>query len=238
MKIALIGYGRMGREIEGVLRERGHEVVLVVGEDSQERFTRENLRKADAAIEFTTPATAFGNVSRCLEWGVPVVCGTTGWNDTLPEAYELCRRTGGTFFYASNFSIGVNILFSLNEELARIMNRFPQYGASIREIHHIHKKDSPSGTAVTLAEGVLANLDRKMSWVNHQTDDPHALGIESVREGEVFGLHEVRYDSPSDSIALVHDTKSRRGLAEGAVLAAEFTRENKGVLTMKDLLGL
>lgn len=237
MKVALIGYGRMGKEIEAVLREKGHEVVLIVDMDSAGRMTAENLRMADVAIEFTTPATAFANVSRCLEWGVPVVCGTTGWNDRLEEARELCLANGGTFFHASNFSIGVNIMFRLNEEFARMMSRFPEYGASIRETHHIHKKDAPSGTAVTLAEGIMANLESKLSWVNHQTDDTSVLGIESVREGEIFGIHEVAYDSPADRITLTHETKSRRGLAEGAVMAAEFTQKHRGVLTMKDLMG-
>lgn len=237
MKVALIGYGRMGKEIEGVLKGKGHEVALVIDVDSRDKFTCDNISGVDVAIEFTTPATAFDNVRRCLEWGVPVVCGTTGWNDRLPEARDLCERLGGTFFYASNFSIGVNMFFALNEQLARMMNRFPEYDASMREAHHIHKKDAPSGTAVTLAEGILANLDRKMSWVNHETDEPSVLGIESIREGEIAGLHEVKYGSPADNITITHDAKNRSGFAQGVVMAAEFAQSHNGILSMREMLG-
>lgn len=228
----------MGREIESVLLERGHETGIVIDMDSRDRFTEDNFMGIDVAIEFTTPATAFANVSRCLEWGIPVLCGTTGWNDKLPEARRLCSEKDGTFFFASNFSIGVNIFFRLNETLARMMSRFPEYGVSIRETHHIHKKDAPSGTAVTLAEGIMSNMEGKKEWVGYPTADKDKVGIESFREGEVFGNHLVEYSSAVDDIILIHDSKSRRGLALGAVLAAEFMQGRKGVLSMEDMLGL
>lgn len=228
----------MGREIEAVLRSRGHEVALIIDADNGDDFTRASMQGVDVAIEFTTPATAFYNVTKCIEWGVPVVSGTTGWNDTLGEAKLLCEMAGGTFFYASNYSIGMNIFFCLNEQLAKLMNGFPEYGLSIRETHHIHKKDAPSGTAITLAEGIMEHIGRKSSWVNHPTPEPSVLTIESVREGAVAGIHEVMYESEVDTIKIEHTSKSRMGLALGAVLAAEFTQGRKGVLSMRELLQL
>ena len=169
--------------------------------------------------------------------GVPVVCGTTGWNERREEAEKLCEELDGTFFWSSNFSIGVNILFRVSEYLARIMDRFPEYAVSMREVHHTRKKDAPSGTAVTLAEGILRNIGRTEAWVNHETDCPSALGIVSVREGDVAGIHEGIYDSVADTITLCHEAKGRRGFAVGAVMAAEFAAGHKGVLTMDDMLG-
>ncbi len=234
MKAAIVGYGKMGREIESVLVERGHEVVAVIDEGGH--IDLKTLAGAQVAIEFTTPETAFRNVRSCLEMRAAVVCGTTGWQDRLPQARDLCLRLGGTFFYSSNFSIGVNVFFAVNEKLAELMNGFPQYDISMRETHHIHKKDAPSGTAVTLAEGIIGGVERKLSWVNHPTLEPEVLGIDSVREGEVCGVHEVKYESDTDSIEIIHSSKNRRGLALGAVLAAEYAIEHKGVLSMKDLL--
>lgn len=234
MKVAIIGYGKMGREIERVLLERGHSISVVIDEGGD--IDARSLAEADVAMEFSTPVTAFDNVRSCFEAGVPVVCGTTGWQDRIREVRDICERLGGTFFYSSNFSIGVNVFFAVNERLAELMNNFPQYEISMRETHHIHKKDTPSGTAVTLAEGILGKVDRKLSWVNHPTLESGVLGIESVREGEVFGIHEIKYESDTDSIELVHTSKNRRGLALGAVLAAEYALTHKGVLSMKDLL--
>ena len=226
----------MGHEIERVLIDRGHTVLFTVDAGEEAKLATERLAQADVAIEFTTPATAFGNVETCLRAGVPVVCGTTGWNERREEE-KLCEELDGTFFWSSNFSIGVNILFRVSEYLARIMDRFPEYAVSMREVHHTRKKDAPSGTAVTLAEGILRNIGRTEAWVNHETDCPSALGIVSVREGDVAGIHEVIYDSVADTITLCHEAKGRRGFAVGAVMAAEFAAGHKGVLTMDDMLG-
>ncbi len=236
MKVAIIGYGVMGREIEKILQERGHETVLVIDADNRDMLTADNLRKADAAIEFTTPSTARANVSACLQAGIPVVCGTTGWNDDLQSACEECDRLGGTFFWSSNFSIGVNIMFMVNRYLAHIMDRFPEYEVSMTEVHHTRKKDSPSGTAVTIAEGIIDNMERKSSWVNHAASSASEVAIESVREGDVPGIHEVRYESEADTLTIRHSAKGRRGFALGAVMAAEFAVTHKGVLCMDDML--
>lgn len=237
MKVAIIGYGTMGHEIERVLEERGHTVLLTVDAGEQAKLDAQTLAQADVAIEFTTPSTAFGNVEACLRAGIPVVCGTTGWNERIEEVEKLCKALNGTFFWSSNFSIGVNILFRVSEYLARIMDKFPEYGVSMREVHHTRKKDSPSGTAVTLAEGIMRNIERTREWVNYETTCPSALGIVSVREGDVAGIHEVTYASEADTITLCHSAKGRRGFAVGAVVAAEFAIGRKGVLTMDDMLG-
>lgn len=226
----------MGHEIEALLLKRGHEVPLKIDVSNHSDFNEENMSGIDAAIEFTSPHTAFGNVMDCLRWGVPVVCGSTGWNDRLEEARAYCREVGGTFFYASNFSVGVNVFFRINEYLARMMNGLPEYGVSMLEAHHSQKKDAPSGTAVTLAEGILENIGRKESWVNHETIDESTLGIVSLREGDVPGTHAVKYESPADTIEIIHTAKSRAGFALGAVLAAEYAAAHKGVLSMSDLL--
>lgn len=226
----------MGREIESLLLQRGHEVVLKIDIENTSDFNETNMKNADVAIEFTTPHTAFANVMKCLEWGVPVVCGTTGWNQRMEEAEKLCRKVDGTFFHSSNFSIGVNIFFRVSEYLARMMNREPGYCVSMTETHHTQKKDAPSGTAVMLAEGVLENIDRIGSWVNHETLDRNVLGILSLREGAVPGTHEVKYESEADIIEIRHEAKNRSGLVLGAVMAAEFTQGNKGILTMRDML--
>lgn len=236
MKIALIGYGKMGKTIEQIARERGHRIVSIVDINNPEEFQSDAFKSADVAIEFTTPATAFANYLRCFEAGVPVVSGTTGWLEHMGEIKEKCEKEGKTFFYASNFSIGVNLFFALNKYLARLMNRFPAYDVRLTETHHIHKLDAPSGTAITLAEGILENIDRKERWTLETADQPADLPIHAIREGEVPGIHEIVYESDADSISIKHDAKSRAGFALGAVLAAEFTAGKKGFLGMNDLL--
>lgn len=236
MKIALIGYGKMGKTIEQIARERGHRIVSIVDINNPEEFQSDAFKSADVAIEFTTPATAFTNYLRCFEAGVPVVSGTTGWLEHMGEIKEKCEKEGKTFFYASNFSIGVNLFFALNKYLARLMNRFPAYDVRLTETHHIHKLDAPSGTAITLAEGILENIDRKERWTQETADQPADLPIHAIREGEVPGIHEIVYESDADSISIKHDAKSRAGFALGAVLAAEFTAGKKGFLGMNDLL--
>ena len=236
MKIALIGYGKMGKTIEQIALNRGHQIVSIVDINNQEEFQSDNFKSADVAIEFTTPATAFDNYMKSFAAGVPVVSGTTGWLDRIGEIKEKCAKEGKTFFYASNFSIGVNIFFALNKYLAKIMNNFPVYNVSMTETHHIHKLDAPSGTAITLAEGILENVDRKERWTLETAEQPTDLPIHAIREGEVPGIHEVTYESDVDYISIKHDAKSRAGFALGAVVAAEFTAGKKGFLGMDDML--
>ncbi|NLJ01660.1 MAG: 4-hydroxy-tetrahydrodipicolinate reductase [Bacteroidales bacterium] len=237
MKIALIGYGKMGREIERIARDRGHEIVATIDMNEEEKFHSDEFKSADVAIEFTSPASAFQNYIHAFEAGVPVVSGTTGWLDRIDQIKEACEKEGKTFFYASNFSLGVNLFFALNNYLAGLMNLFTDYDARIEETHHIHKLDAPSGTAITLAEGILERVERKKEW-SLDKKEADTLHIESFREGEVPGIHTVVYESPVDSIRLTHDAKSREGFALGAVLAAEFTKGKKGFLGMEDLLNL
>ena len=236
MKIALIGYGKMGKTIEQIALNRGHQIVSIVDINNPEEFQSANFKSADVAIEFTTPATAFDNYMKSFAAGVPVVSGTTGWLDRIGEIKEKCEKEGKTFFYASNFSIGVNIFFALNKYLAKIMNTFPSYTISMTETHHIHKLDAPSGTAITLAEGIIENVDRKDRWTLETAEQPTDLPIHAIREGEVPGIHEVTYESDVDYISIRHDAKSRAGFALGAVVAAEFTAGKKGFLGMDDML--
>jgi 4-hydroxy-tetrahydrodipicolinate reductase len=238
MKIALIGYGKMGKEIEKIALNRGHEIVLKIDITNPEELTIANLRKADVAIEFTIPASATANYKLCFEAGIPVVSGTTGWLEQLPVIQQLCKQMNGTFFYASNFSLGVNIFFALNKKLAELMAQRSQYTVEMKEIHHTQKLDAPSGTAITLAEEIISNIPEKKSWVNHPTTNPEEVGIISEREGQVPGTHIIKYDSEDDYIEITHLTKSRRGLAMGAVLAAEYSFGKKGILSMNDLLNL
>ena len=229
----------MGREIEAAAVNRGHEVVLKIDIDNIDEFTPDNLAKADVAIEFTRPDTALGNVLRCLNSSTPVVCGTTGWADKLDEAVNLCRSKNGSFLWASNFSLGVNLFFKLNSYLAGLMNRFNQYDASMTEIHHTKKLDIPSGTAITLAEGVISKLDCKKSWSSGCTvgnSGKDILEIESIREGDVPGIHTVCYKSECDSITITHEAYTRQGFALGAVIAAEYIMVRKGVFSMEDVL--
>jgi len=235
MKIALIGYGKMGKEIEQIALQRGHQIVSVIDVNSMDNFDSDAFKSADVAIEFSQPSSAFENYKRCFAANVPVVSGTTGWLEHLEEVKALCKEEGQTFFYASNYSVGVNIFFAVNKYLARIMNQFPSYDVRMQEVHHIHKLDAPSGTAITLAEGVLENIDRKTSWKEGLEADPSVLSIESIREGEVPGIHEILYESEADTISIKHDAKNRKGFALGAVVAAEFTQGKKGFLTMNDI---
>jgi 4-hydroxy-tetrahydrodipicolinate reductase len=240
MKIALIGYGKMGHIIERIALERGHEVVSKVDVDNQEEFESEAFASADVAIEFTVPAKAVENYRKAWAVGVPVVSGTTGWNAVLPELKEEIAANGYTLFWASNFSLGVNLFFELNRRLAQMMNRYANYDVAMTEIHHTEKKDAPSGTAITLAEGVLENLDRKEEWVlvdGQESADGGRLGIVALREGKVPGTHIVSYDSAVDTITIKHEAKSREGFALGAVVAAEFlVGKPAGFYSMVDLI--
>ena len=236
MKIALIGYGKMGRTIEEVAKERGHAIVSIIDIDNQEDFDSPQFLSADVAIEFSQPQSAFDNYRKCFERNIPVVAGTTGWLDRWDEIKNLCTKGNQTFFYASNYSIGVNIFFALNKYLAKIMNKFPSYDVRMEEIHHIHKLDSPSGTAISLAGNILENIDRKKCWKEGSEGVSEDLLIHSKREGEVPGIHEVIYESDVDSIRIWHSAKNRRGLALGAVMAAEFVKGKKGFLSMNDML--
>jgi 4-hydroxy-tetrahydrodipicolinate reductase len=238
MKIALVGYGRMGHEIESVAKQRGHSIELIIDKDNVEQFTAENLKSVDVVIEFTTPSEAFANVCKAFKAGVPVVSGTTGWLDKMEEARRVCLENNGAFFYASNFSIGVNVMFAVNRKLAQLMRDFSQYDVTVEETHHTGKVDAPSGTAITLAQGILENSDRKKSWVEGWTTNPSELGVTSVRRGVVPGVHTITWESDQDTIVLSHSAKNRRGLAMGAVLAAEYVADKKGIFSMNDMLGI
>lgn len=238
MKIALIGYGKMGKEIERIALDRGHEIVLKIDITNPEELTISNLQKADVAIEFTIPTSATANYQLCFEAGIPVVSGTTGWLEHLPEVHQQCKNLNGTFFYASNYSLGVNIFFALNKKLAELMGNRSEYSIEMKEIHHTQKLDAPSGTAITLAEGIIENIPEKKTWVNYTTTVTSELGIVSEREGQVPGTHIVTYDSEVDYIEITHCAKSRKGFAFGAVLAAEYSFGKKGILSMNDLLNI
>lgn len=234
MKIALIGYGKMGRMIEEIALSRGHEIVSIIDIDNQEEFESEAFASADVAIEFTTPWTAYDNYLKAWAAGVKVVSGSTGWMKEHGDDVRKACQEGKTLFWASNFSVGVAIFSAVNTYLAKIMNRFEQYDVNLVETHHVHKLDAPSGTAITLAEQIVENLDRKERWGLHETK-PGVLRIDDIRRKEVPGIHSITYDSPEDMITITHDAHSRRGFALGAVLAAEYTKDHSGLLTMSDL---
>jgi 4-hydroxy-tetrahydrodipicolinate reductase len=236
MKIALIGYGRMGKEIEKIAVSRGHEIGLIIDITNPEDLTVENLQKCDVAIEFTIPASAINNYSVCFDAGIPVVSGTTGWLENKDQVYKKCTGTNGTFFYGSNFSVGVNLFFELNKKLAELMAPRSEYNVEMTEVHHTQKLDAPSGTAISLADDILEQLPTKDMWVNDQTPASNELNIKSERVGQVPGIHTIKYESDIDFIEITHNAKSREGFAFGAVLAAEYCQNNKGILTMKDLL--
>src|SRR5687768_1548038 len=238
MKIALIGYGKMGKAIEAIAQGRGHEIVHRIDINSPQLLEKEHLSQADVAIEFTTPETAFHNILKCFEAGVPVVCGTTGWLEQLPEVKAQCLEKHQAFLYASNFSIGVNIFFELNRRLAELMATQPVYNVHMEEIHHTQKKDAPSGTAITLADQIVELLPGKKAWVNHHSSDPEELFIESKRIDPAPGTHIINYHSPIDDITIIHTAHSREGFAAGAVTAAEWLKGKKGIFTMKDVLSL
>lgn len=237
MKIALLGYGKMGKAIEAIAKDRGHVIGVTIDNEDEWLQRMDLLRSCDLAIDFSFPTTVVGNIKRCFDLGMPIVVGTTGWYDQLDTLVSECRQSGQSLFVASNFSIGMNIMFDLNRRLAKLMNGYG-YDVSISETHHIHKLDAPSGTAITLANDIINELDRKDSWQLSTTPGigGHAIPITSIREGEVPGIHEVVYDNEIDTITLSHSAKSRKGLALGAVLAAEYLFGKKGYYTMRDLL--
>jgi len=238
MNIALIGYGKMGKAIEEIALVKGHEVVLKIDLDNRHEFTAENLSKADVAIEFTSPHSAVENLEILFNAGIPVVCGSTGWLEHWEKIQSLCQANNGAFIYASNFSIGVNLFFELNNYLARLMSRHPEYDVSMEEIHHTQKKDAPSGTAITLAEGVLEYITSKKQWVNEASSNSEDLVITSKRIDPAPGTHSIKYHSTIDDIEIIHTAHNRKGFAGGAVAAAEFLAGKKGIYTMKDVLGL
>ena len=237
MKIALIGYGKMGKAIEEVALDKGHEIVLKIDVQNNEDFTKENLQKADVAIEFTGPHSAYENVKKCIQSGVPVVSGSTGWLEKWNEISALCDTNNGSLVYSSNYSIGVNLFFELNKQLAKLMEPYDSYDVNMKENHHTEKKDAPSGTAITLAEQILANLGRKNQWVNSPSSTPSDLLITSERIDPAPGTHTVTYQSPIDTIEITHTAHNRKGFATGAVLAAEFAKNKSGIFTMKEVLG-
>jgi 4-hydroxy-tetrahydrodipicolinate reductase len=232
MNIALLGYGKMGKAIEKIAVDRGHHILLKVS-SSTETFSLDNI---DVAIDFSLPSTAVSNISKCFHANVPVISGTTGWLDHYNEIVSLCQSKKGTFLYASNFSLGVNIFFELNKTLAKLLKGLPQYKTSIEEIHHTQKLDAPSGTAITLAEGIIETTDYK----NWSLDAPkqNEIGILAKRIENVPGTHEINYDSEVDSIQIKHTAHSRQGFALGAVIAAEYVHDKQGVFTMKDVLNI
>jgi 4-hydroxy-tetrahydrodipicolinate reductase len=238
MNIALIGYGKMGKAIHQIATERGHTAVLIIDADNSNELTAENILKADVAIEFTSPHTAFQNVSFCLQHKVPVVCGSTGWLQQLEEAKQLAAQQQTGLIVASNFSVGVNIFFEVNKRLAQLMQLQPGYDVELKEIHHTEKKDAPSGTAITLAEQVLEAVTRKTSWVNHASTNAAELSIISERIDPAPGTHSVTYTSAIDDIEITHTAHNRTGFALGAILAAEFVKEKAGFFGMKEVLNL
>ncbi|WP_053404302.1 4-hydroxy-tetrahydrodipicolinate reductase [Persicobacter sp. CCB-QB2] len=238
MKIALLGYGKMGKIIEQIALDRGHEIVAKIDKDNAADLANLTGDTVDVAIEFSMPAVAYDNLTTCIKNGIPVLSGTTGWLDKFPELEQLVAEQNGTFFYASNYSIGVNLFFKVNEFLAKLMNPQKEYEVDMVEIHHTEKLDAPSGTAITLAEGVLDNVERKAKWVNETSEKAEELDIISLREAEVPGTHSVHYRSEVDDIEIKHTAHSRKGFALGAVLVAEWLPKQKGVCSMDDFLKL
>jgi len=238
MNIAIFGYGKMGKEIEKLAEEKGHSVILRIDENNTNSINDKDFQNIDVAIEFSSPESAFKNINLCLDNNIPVVSGTTGWLDRFDEVISRCKTENKTFFYASNYSLGVNIIFKLNNYLAHIMDNFPAYNVEIEETHHIQKLDAPSGTAITLAEGIIANNKRVNNWEKEESASKDSIPIKSIREGSVPGNHKIIYLSSFDTIMIEHDAKSRKGFALGAVLAAEFIIGKKGYFTMNDLLNI
>jgi 4-hydroxy-tetrahydrodipicolinate reductase len=235
MKIALIGYGKMGKEIESIALKRGHEIVLIVDKDNFDLVTEKDYKKADVAIEFSTPNTVIENIHNCLKIQLPIVVGTTGWYEKFDEIKKLCADKGGSLFHATNFSVGVNLFFKVNSYLAELMNKYEDYDVSMEEIHHIHKLDKPSGTAISLANQIMQKMNRKKSW-SISEKDKDVLFIKDVREGEVPGTHIIKYQSAVDDIEIMHKAHNRKGFALGAVIAAEFLKDKKGIYSMSDII--
>ena len=238
MNIVLMGYGKMGKVIEKVAQSRGHNIIARIDLDNRQEFDNLSASQIDAVIEFSHPSSAFQNVKSCLEKGVPVVCGTTGWLEQKPEIEALTAQKKGAFFWSSNYSIGVNLFFELNKKLAQLMSPQQQYTVSTTEIHHTEKKDSPSGTSITIAEGIIENYPEKTQWINNEIPAENEVAIWSAREGKVPGTHIVKYISDIDQIEISHIAHGREGFALGAVIAAEWIVGKKGVFGMKELLSL
>lgn len=238
MIIALVGYGKMGKTIEGIALQRGHSIGLTIDIDTVDSFTKENLTKCDVAIEFTGPHSAKENILKCIDAGIPVVSGSTGWLSNWSEVEKACTKKNGTILYASNFSVGVNIFFELNKKLAQLMKQQTGYNISMEEIHHTQKKDAPSGTAITLAEQILNEVPRKKSWVNEVSPNPEELVIISKREDPAPGTHSIKYSSAVDDIEIIHTAHNRNGFAMGALLAAEYIQNKKGIFSMTQVLGI
>jgi len=238
MNIALIGYGKMGKAIEEIAVNKGHNIVLKIDIDNKQDLTIGNLQKADVAIEFTGPETAADNIYTCMDAGIPVISGSTGWLNKLAAVQTSCKEKNGSFLYASNFSIGVNLFFELNKKLAALMINFPEYNVTIEETHHTQKKDAPSGTAITLAEQVMKEIPHKSSWINDVEASDSQLSIVSKRVDPAPGTHIVKYKSAIDDIEIIHTAHNRMGFASGALMAAEFIRKRKGIFTMKDVLNI
>lgn len=236
MRILILGYGKMGKIIEEIAEDRGHTIAHKININNTQALKFIDRNDIDVAIEFSQPDAAFENISYCLNNNIPVLCGTTGWLDKKPEADALCLKNNGAFFYASNYSLGVNLFFKLNEILAQMMEQHPGYKSELLEIHHTEKLDSPSGTAITLADGIIKNISSKSSWVNEQTDNDEVVPIISKRESNVPGTHIINYTSEIDKIEISHTAKSRTGFALGAVLVAEWILDKKGILSMDDFM--
>ncbi|MEO6231483.1 MAG: 4-hydroxy-tetrahydrodipicolinate reductase [Ferruginibacter sp.] len=237
LKIAMIGYGKMGKAIEQIALQRGHTMPLKIDINSLDAFTKENLQTCDVAIEFTSPHSAVENILTCLEAGIPVVSGSTGWLAEWDKVTSKCKTLNGSIVYASNFSVGVNIFFEMNAMLARLMNSHKDYDVTLEEIHHTEKRDAPSGTAITLAEQILENLSRKKQWINQTAINAEELSIISERIDPAPGTHKIKYSSPIDDIEIIHTAHNRKGFATGAVLAAEFIKGKQGIFSMKEVLG-
>ncbi len=236
LKIVLIGYGKMGKAIESIALLKGHEIILKIDADNLDDLTAANLQQADVAIEFTSPHAAIENIKTCIDAGLPVISGSTGWMDKWETVKNYCEQKNGGLLYASNFSIGVNIFFEINKKLAALMAPHAEYNVIVEEIHHTAKQDAPSGTAITLAEQILQHLPGKKNWVNERSEKEEELTIISKRIDPAPGTHYVRYSSPVDEIEIIHTANSRQGFASGAVLAAEFMAGKKGIYSMKDVL--
>lgn len=235
MNIALFGYGKMGKEVEAIALKRGHSIVLKIDKENSDLINTEDLKKADVAIEFSTPDTVIENINKCLDVSLPLVIGTTGWYDHFDVIKTVCAKKNGSLFHATNFSLGVNLFFKVNAYLAELMNKYSDYEVSMEEIHHIHKLDKPSGTAITLANQVISKINRKNKWTI-DTPSPDALFIKDIREGEVPGTHIIKYHSDIDDIEIMHKAHNRKGFALGAVIAAEFLQGKKGIFTMSDII--
>ena len=235
MKIALFGYGKMGKEIETLATKNNHEIVLIVDSTNSDLLTSSDLNKADVAIEFSRPDAVISNIKTCFNANLPIVVGTTGWQDNFKSVEKLCKQKKGSLFYASNFSLGVNLFFKVNTYLAELMNKYEDYEVSMEEIHHLHKLDKPSGTAITLANKIIDKIDRKKNWsiLNKNKD---TVFIKDIREGSVLGTHIIKYNSTIDDIEIMHKAHNRKGFAQGAIIAAEFLKDKKGIYTMNDII--